>query len=210
MIISELKTIFVHIPKTGGQSVSKIFFDYLNEPVNFKNKKEYLLSYNFDKLYDGPEILAHMTVLEYKNYLSKNDFEIYNKFSVVRNPYSRFVSAFNFNKKRMRLKTPEMLIKNFPKDEKSDTFRHFMPQYQYICDFNNNFLVQKFLKLEDTFKIIEYLNKKYKFNLTYNSIPLINKTNVRKNISINDLSPYIKDWIKEFYSLDFKLLKYKT
>jgi hypothetical protein len=67
-IFHQNKTIFIHIPKTGGTSITKKFN---GEIENFK----------------------HNDFLYYKKIL-KNDFEKYKIFSIVRNPFERILSYF--------------------------------------------------------------------------------------------------------------------
>jgi chondroitin 4-sulfotransferase 11 len=76
MIFTKLKTIFIHIPKTAGQSVEKI------------------LGANVKKV--------HQSTWDYKHgYPNCQDYERfwdqYYKFTFVRNPYARLVSAYFYD-----------------------------------------------------------------------------------------------------------------
>lgn len=67
------KTIFFHIPKTGGNSI-------------------------FESLFEK-EQWGHRDVAYYRFVFGKKKFETYFKFCLVRNPYERLYSAYSFLKK---------------------------------------------------------------------------------------------------------------
>ena len=67
MISKEHKCIFIHVPKTGGTSIEKVF----------KTKM--------------PSSCKHLTMSDYENEL-KTEIEKYFIFSVIRNPWDRLVS----------------------------------------------------------------------------------------------------------------------
>tara|TARA_R100001594_G_scaffold138237_1_gene181749 strand:+ start:1365 stop:1946 length:582 start_codon:yes stop_codon:yes gene_type:complete len=75
MINHDLQYIFIHIPKTGGNSVKKVL---------------------------GIDCHSHRALREYKVAFSvlqlNSKFKTYFKFCFVRNPFDRFVSAYNYLK----------------------------------------------------------------------------------------------------------------
>jgi len=81
-------TVFIHIPKCAGTSVEKIlgtssgieYFSTIKRNINGTSK--------------SPQ---HFTYLELKSSLDI-DWSLYYLFSVVRNPYARFVSGFKYRK----------------------------------------------------------------------------------------------------------------
>ena len=89
------RTIFVHIPKTAGTSVEAVLGmhgdkedigikPYFNQQVD----REHLYGHD----------LQHMTAADLKQVLQKDGiFDSYFKFSIVRNPWDRLVSAFAWN-----------------------------------------------------------------------------------------------------------------
>lgn len=66
----ERRCIFVHIPKTGGVSVSRALFGNLAG--------------------------GHATIRDYQMAFSREEFHAYFKFAFVRNPWDRLYSAFHF------------------------------------------------------------------------------------------------------------------
>lgn len=114
------KSIFVHIPKAAGISVCRSLFNSLCG--------------------------AHTTMRAYQVIFSKQEFDLYFKFSFVRNPWDRLFSAYNFLIQGGRSpgdrKWSEENLRAFP-DFNSFvrgwvtvkniwTYMHFQPQYQFL------------------------------------------------------------------------------
>jgi len=95
MICHQYKCIFVHIPKTAGQSVEHVFLDLVG--LTWETRAPLLLRSN-DQPELGPPRLAHLKADEYVRfkYLTQEMFDNYFKFAFVRNPWSRLVSIYNF------------------------------------------------------------------------------------------------------------------
>jgi hypothetical protein len=88
------KLMFVHIPKTGGQTVLR----YLKFEKNYKNfygKKKHIRedTKHGKKTISGIEY-SHYTLNLYKKYLNLKEFKY--SFSFVRNPFDRLVSEFHW------------------------------------------------------------------------------------------------------------------
>jgi len=209
MIIKNKNILFVHIPKTGGQSIAKFFYEELGytwNPKN-KNKEEFLFLTNYDRHLPGPEVLVHMTAREYVDlgYVSEYNYNLFFKFSVVRNPYDKFLSAFKFNKVYEKYSIDEF-VDNFPDDTLTDLYRHFAPQSFYIFDHDNNYLVDKILYFENLNEDFEkYI--KTPFNLK-NNLSKVNKTKYKKKNKIS-LTKKAIEFINNYYEKDFLNLRYK-
>ncbi|MDC7999127.1 sulfotransferase family 2 domain-containing protein [Gilvibacter sediminis] len=95
MLIPEHKGLFIHIPKTAGQSVEDYFLNTMGRDRTEDNSK-YLLGINTNQ--EGPRRLAHLTAKEHValGHIDSQDFESYFKFSFVRNPWERLVSLYRF------------------------------------------------------------------------------------------------------------------
>ena len=91
------RTIFVHIPKCGGQSIEQAFLTDLD--LGWELRAPLLLRPN-DEPRLGPPRLAHLLARDYVryHYLSKDLFEAYYSFSVLRDPVARVISLFNYLK----------------------------------------------------------------------------------------------------------------
>ena len=86
MIDDRYKLIFTHIPKTAGSSVTNII---KRAPGKNSNKPENSSNNNYRRRHD-------LTIEDYKNLTDTEIFDEYFKFSIVRNPWDRFASVYNF------------------------------------------------------------------------------------------------------------------
>lgn len=66
---SKPRYVFVHIPKTAGSSISKLI---------------------------GIDNPTHLTAMQYRERLGWIKFNLYFRFTVVRNPWDRFLSLYNY------------------------------------------------------------------------------------------------------------------
>lgn len=190
--------IFIHIPKTGGQSIHHI--------INTHTEKELVgYSSNFIEL-------THLNALKIQE-LFPNEFNSYFKFSIVRNPYDRIVSEYVFSlKKRYRLYLPQfnLSFKKFVQkiseidqnNQKHMCINHIIPQYEFIYH-HDKCLVDYIGKFEDFQNSIKYIQDQLHVNVETQHL---NKT-VHK--------PYEKYFDKEtkeiiynMYQKDFELFNY--
>lgn len=121
MICHHYRCLFVHIPKTAGQSVEHAFLGLLG--LRWETRIPLLLMQNRQPEI-GPPSLAHLKAREYVlyKYLTPEMFDSYFKFSFVRNPWSRMVSIYKY----------------MGFDKKSD-FKTFL-----MCDFKNDIFKNKY------------------------------------------------------------------
>ena len=95
MISSKHECIFVHVPKTGGQSVEHMFLHELG--LSWRQRAPLLLAHNTDRS-KGPRKLAHLTAEEYVScgHVSQEDYDRYYRFAFVRDPWDRAVSFYKY------------------------------------------------------------------------------------------------------------------
>ena len=198
------KFIFVHIPKTGGTSIEQFFKLFkknnLYEPKN--NINENGVSY-------APQ---HITAKQLKtHHLSKDHFDEYYKFAIVRNPYRRLISEYTWLRNGRYFKitgAPKDFsewVKYYLADIDTD---HKLTQYEYLYDDNGNLLVDDVFKLENINKhfptILENINYPYK-NIR------LPKMNASANVTIQEfIKPDIKPFIDNMFEKDFEILNYST
>ncbi len=92
--------LFIHIPKTGGNSVQSILIDYSEDELTTKIKrKKQRLSQGagqrfgvYNALYDIDK--KHFPLLGYKSKLEENLYSQLFKFTIVRNPWDRMISFY--------------------------------------------------------------------------------------------------------------------
>ena len=80
MIYDKYKCIHIHIPKTAGTSITKAL-----------HGKDFVLFDTNKKIWR-----QHATALETREHYGKEKWDSYFKFSIVRNPFDRLVSAYNW------------------------------------------------------------------------------------------------------------------
>lgn len=154
----------------------------------------------------------HLTVEELQQFLGTQVFEQAIKIAVIRNPYDRVVSQYyhrvktnqnNLYKNPIGLNKWVEKVYQPPYDDNYRTSQQkmFIPQYNWLIDKQNNFLVDhlfRFEQLEDDFSSF---CKKY--DLTLN-LMWENKTKV-KDEELNLDSVRI---INEYFEDDFRIFKY--
>lgn len=127
------EVIFIHIPKAAGTSISKALFG---------------------------ERTGHNTALAYKAANAKK-YNQYFKFSVVRNPWARLLSSYNYLKSSPHEEDREWARDNIDKYEGFEEFvikwvtpenimrwKHFIPQSYFLCDETGKVIVDAWYKLE--------------------------------------------------------------
>jgi len=201
MIIPDKKILFVHIPKTGGQSVTKYFLENIGEKTNLKNSKYGLINNKKSKR-DGPHHFHHLLLKEYLDLGLVNNIDEYFKITVVRNPYSRFISAFYFNNLDKEFSFSEVLNKLPFEDSRTDLWRMFIPQIEFI-KLNGNIAIDKIFYQEKLDDMFDFFNKNYSMKGKFYA----NKSKIKTNHTI-----LTKDEIKKInkiYFKDFQILRYK-
>ena len=199
------KCIFIHIPKTAGCSVTRGLF--------------------FQEISDEQKGLGHININWYKKHLSEESFENYFKFTFVRNPWDRVVSAYSYLLQgghgcEYNKYITEKYLKNYNSFEKfvlslKDPVRarelksesnHFRPQYVYICNNKYTIMVDYIAKVENIQTDFEYIADKLK--IPNASLPFENKSN-HKDYRDMYTSEEMINIVSDLYYNDIKFLKYK-
>lgn len=186
------KCIFVHIPKAAGVSVSTGLFGN----------------------YGG----GHKTIREYQKIYPAKTFNKYFKFTFVRNPYDRVLSAYNFLKtggmnEDDKAWADKYIIQNEPFDDfilnRLDetlmySWYHFMPQVHFLMNDEGTInldYIGRFENLEQ-----DYVFIKNKIGLKGNNLTHKNKTLIKDDKK--EIPLMVKSKIHDLYTLDFQLLGY--
>jgi len=141
MICREYSCLFVHVPKTAGQSVEQFFADKLG--LDKKSRRQKLLLGKNPDLGKGTEKLAHLSAAEYVDcgYLDADEFKRFFKFSFVRNPWKRIVSEYLYRNYFHHRSFRDFLLNRLPAPGWDDRYRHILPQYDLLYDKNGKPLV---------------------------------------------------------------------
>lgn len=204
MYDSSTKTLFIHIPKTAGQSVITYFLDLHN--LSWEKRHLLHVKRNEDMSQGSPQV-THFTINEYKTYLPKQKsfegFDGLKIFTIVRNPYSRFWSEYNFFWKGIITwdtfcteKFQESIKDNF--DSGRDAKRHIKPQHEF---FNEGTRILRFENLQD-----DFANMCNVFKLRHRPLKLVNSS---KSVDYREVYDSEKlEFVYSRYKKDFELLSY--
>tara|TARA_R110000803_G_scaffold131376_1_gene198669 strand:- start:799 stop:1389 length:591 start_codon:yes stop_codon:yes gene_type:complete len=188
---------FAHIPRTGGRYIYKnLFKEHLCEHADF----------DLGELYDHREI-PHLTFPEYEEYLNKN---IDQKFAVIRDPVTRFVSQLKSSvfKDRIEsiLKDQESLNKfiNDALIDKNNLGNWFVPQIKFL-DYKT-----KLWKFEDGLQdnFFKWLTNNFGLQIKSKKLSsdyFINGIDIKFNVELNNNQV---NYIKNYYYQDYKVLGY--
>ena len=178
VISKKNKVIFFHLPKNAGTSISNLllknesyYFSWviLSKILRRFSKKDNFFFDNFQKKIHF--FRSHETVKSIQNKISSKIFDNYFKFAIVRNPYSRFVSRYNYTKlvtKNKNIKFSEFVKEYVELGMITDK------QYKFLLNNNGDIGVNKILKFENISKDINEIanrisvnpNKLYKMNVS--------------------------------------------
>lgn len=130
------KVLFIHIPKTAGVSLIRTYEDYFSDA-------------------------RHSPALLYKLLLGTK-FSEFATFAIVRNPWARLFSAYNFLIGGGLIETDremgQILIRECPSFEQFVkewlpkygvcSYMHFVPQHEFVCGWGDSVIVKNIIKLE--------------------------------------------------------------
>ena len=182
----EKKCVFFHIPKTAGISISNSIF--------------------------GDVKWGHRNVSFYKSYYGEKVFNSLYKFCFVRNPYDRLFSAYTFlkeggiNNQDLEFSNSylqefasfdEFVLKGLEKEEIIN-WVHFKPQYTFVCDDNDNIVMDFVGKMENLNADFSTVCKHLKID---SELQRLNMSFAKKN----EFSEEVKAMIKLKYQKDFNL-----
>lgn len=193
MPFDKYQCIFVHVPKCAGISVCNSLFSGLAG--------------------------LHMHIRQYQLAFTKSEFDSYFKFTFVRNPWDRLVSAYCFLKKggmgQVDKKWAEENLSIYPDFDsfvkswinRKNIFSYtlFIPQYKFICTQGNlptlDF-IGFFENLEEDFSYVQERIKKNNEGLLF-----LNKTKNRKDYQ-EYYTEESKQIVAEVYKEDIQMLGY--
>lgn len=136
MINREKKFVFIHITKTGGQSIENVFgFHRKDNNKGEKRGKKWGMGWSNEHNY----WFGHMTMKQYldNGLLTEDEFNSFFKFSFVRNPWSRMVSEWRWKFRGLPVTFTQFLKNKWlirHHYNRKAFNQHLRPQYLSIYD----------------------------------------------------------------------------
>lgn len=147
MICNKRKFIYIRVAKTGTTSI----VDYLFPKEKSQHWKAYLNKIN-TKIKNWENFDSnHYPLYKVKEVISNEKYNNYLKFSFVRNPYERCVSAWKYNIKMGYTSSEKNLLQFVRELNPTDINSKYLNQYDFVngCDF-----IGKYENLQENFDII--------------------------------------------------------
>jgi hypothetical protein len=199
--------VFVHVPKTAGQSVEHVFLNLVG--LTWETRAPLLLRYN-DCPELGPPRLAHLKAWEYVEYkyLPQEMFDAYFKFSFVRNPWSRVISLYRYLNQDPGLSFKEFVLTVLKKQLWRKMYPFVGPQSEFVCDRDGRMLVDfvgRFESLQADFNTVCE-----RIKLPAISLPHVNKAKVSAGNEYQDYyDSESKECVAELYRKDIESFGYR-
>ncbi|MFT4803168.1 MAG: hypothetical protein ACJA2S_004808 [Cyclobacteriaceae bacterium] len=230
MISHPHKCIFIHIPKTAGQSIENYFLQQLG--LNQKQGLPLLIGRNMKDGIGPPEI-THLTSEELLNYhfINSDLYHSYYKFAFVRNPYKRAYSLYRCMYYDRIMSFDEYARTKLSRQLWKDQHWFVRPQRDFIIDSNNESMMDftgKFENLTNDFKKVIKAIGSPNNELIHTNKPVDTISPIRlKWLSRNDKDFWkvllgasfrtyqgncisSKEILMDLYSIDFETFDYST
>ena len=192
----ETKSIFIHIPKAGGISTIKSLYGEKADGIGHRPYSHFIFVYG------------------------EETYNRYFKFSFVRNPWDRLYSAYkflkkggmdlpdkNFNEKILsKYDSFEEFVLKWLDDTNVDSYDHFIPQYKFLYDENDNLMVDFVGRFENLNEDYEKIREKIG---TGEPLKHLNKTKDKKENDYRKVyTPEMAEKVAEVYKKDIELFGY--
>lgn len=228
--------LFIHIPKSGGSSIEKAFMGnhkYLNFTIKYIFTESKFSNFmvgsmrnthwrkfifwlvgffmcdltNLWGIYRG-KVLQHLTYQEIMSNKKFHQNKKLIKFTIIRNPYDRIISAYHFLGRNMTFRHFVYWVYK----ELDNYYRHnvkpfcvILPQWEFLINERGKIKISNILRFENLKKEFQSFCDKYHLEL---DLPHINQRKRTKKLQ-DYYDQELGDMVYHIYRWDFKLLKYK-
>ena len=234
---NESKMIFFHNPKCGGSYIKHLigkYYEFQDTAVKLHHQYSDFIekkNINYHEDTDSHTIRKYGKIRYFMTHqdVNINDFNNFFKFTFVRNPYTRILSAYYYLKIRLKYDGNKIrntyenceyftsfyeFIKNKDNVNNISNYHAFIPQYEHFLDFSNNMNIQyigKMEKLDEEFINILRINN---INIAhYNDILIDKNSNItnseEKYNFFNEYNEEIFTFVNTYFEKDFEIFNYK-
>jgi Sulfotransferase family len=151
MISFQKRFLFVHIPKTAGNSIQSLLRDYSeDELVALRSEQDGVERFGLRN--PKYKLKKHSTLADYREALGETEFGYLYKFTCVRNPWDRMISLYF---------TPTQNTVGWDRKRFRNIIAKALPVSDYLqlneCEnesFENVDYIMRFENLEDDFRVV--------------------------------------------------------
>ncbi|MEA5510386.1 sulfotransferase family 2 domain-containing protein [Crocosphaera sp. UHCC 0190] len=93
MLSMQKQFLFIHVPKTGGNSLQNILSHYSEDKIVIHGKHQDGIE-RFEVRNDNYEVTKHSTLKHYQEILEADIYQKLFKFATIRNPYDQMISWY--------------------------------------------------------------------------------------------------------------------
>ena len=189
MISIQNKFLFIHVPKTAGNSIQNILKEYSEDEIVFRARHGQDGVERFGVRNRKYNTSKHSTLSDYKAVLDIETYREMYKFAVIRNPWDRMISSYF---------SPHRGITNWDRTLFIKVLQYTYPLRHYIfenstleksLDSNESGVINLEKKLDDDIDFLiryEYLNDDFrlvcdKLGIPYSALPHRNRNESNRN-----------------------------
>lgn len=199
MISIQKKFLFIHIPKTGGNSIQSYLKDYSEDEIVVSKKQDGVNKFGVvNSKYDT---IKHSTLRDYKLNIEQELYSDLFKFSTIRNPWDRAIS-FYFSPHRGISTWDKNLFKQIV--EKMPLLDHFISTNSIGTGYSEIDFILRFESLQEDYRILCE-----KIDIEYKQLPVVNKSKRKNYREYYDNDERLINLIKDKYQKEINFGNYE-
>lgn len=216
MILSEKKILYIHCPKTGGNSIQNALLPYADEAKlvgegTWDGIQQFGLKHPTYK-----QLQKHSSLSRYYKCMGRPKVDSFFKFAVARNPWDLLVSHYF---------SPYRKVSNWNRDDFIKMVRTIPPLSYYIQHRSllAHYLKRKGICYENSRPLdadinmllrFEHLDADYKLlcekvGLPYEELPKVNQSKRRRSIEYYDGDPELIEMVERKYRKEINFMGYR-